>query len=111
RLEARLRGEVLHRRLGSAVHEHGDGDGLDPVRKIAAERVAAGGEDHRHGHERQGPSRHALVTMLTSRFGTTTTFSTRREATQGRTRSSPKASWRTRRSAAGTASGDMASNA
>src|SRR2546422_8598251 len=60
--------------------------------EVATERVAAAGEGY--GHERQGPPRHARVTMLTSRFGTTTIFSTRREATHGLTRSSFNASWR-----------------
>src|SRR2546428_4503681 len=98
RLDDRLGENVLHRRLGRPVREHRDGDAPDVTREVATERVAAAGEGY--GHECQGPQRHARVTMLTSRFGTTTIFSTRREATHGLPRSSFNASWRRRSSAA-----------
>src|SRR5438309_3047072 len=98
--------EGLDRRLGGPVREDGYRDGLDVIGKIAAERIAAareadGEQREAEGRRPPGPC-HARVTMLTRRLGTTTTFSTRRRSTQGLTRSSPRAIWRTRSSAAST---------
>src|SRR5207245_9811880 len=92
--------------LRRLVREDRHRDRLDVVRKVAVRRVATAGEaDGEQGKQEGGRAAapvHARVTMFTRRLGTTTTFSTRRRATQGRTRSSPRASWRTWSSAAST---------
>ena len=86
-------------RLGRLVREHRHRHRLDVVREVAAERIAAARETD--GEQGQAECRraagpcHARVTMFTRRLGTTTTFSMRRRSTQGFTRSSPRASWRT----------------
>src|SRR6266850_3846956 len=98
--------EVLDRGLASLVREDRHRHGLDVVREVPAERIAAAREGDGEQGEAECPRAagvcHARVTMLTRRFGTTTTFSTRRRSTHGFTRSSPRASWRTRSSAAST---------
>src|SRR2546426_11578433 len=105
-LHDRAREEVLDGRLAGLVREDRNGHRLAVVGEISTKRIAAarerGGERGEAERERAAGSRHARVTMLTRRFGTTTTFSTRRRSTHGLTRSSPRASCRIRSSALST---------
>src|SRR5207244_439291 len=104
-LHDRAREEVLDGRLAGLVREDRYGHRLDVVGEISTKRIAAARERGERGEaerERAAGSRHARVTMLTRRFGTTTTFSTRRRSTHGLTRSSPRASCRIRSSALST---------
>src|SRR5262249_57980292 len=90
--------------LPGLVGENRHRDRLDVLREVPAKRIAAAGDGggEQAERERAASSPHARVTMLTRRLGTTTTFSTRRCPIHGLTRSSPRASCRTRSSAAST---------
>src|SRR5262245_9706172 len=102
--EDSVRHQVLDPGRSGLVDEERHRDGLEVLRKGPVERIPAAGDGGGEQSERKRAaySPHARVTMLTRRLGTTTTFSTRRCPSHGLTRSSPRASWRTRSSAAST---------
>src|SRR4029450_7685284 len=94
----------LDPRLPGLVGEDRHRDRLDVVRKVPVKRIATAGDGggEQAERERAASSPPARVTVLTRRLGTTTTFSPRRPPIHGLTRSSPRASCRTRSSAGAT---------
>src|SRR6185436_14878720 len=83
--------EAFDRRLARQVLEDGDGDGLDVAGQRAHDAVSAPADQDGQRERGEVAAPHARVTMLTRRLATTTTRSTTRPCSHGRTRSSARA--------------------